>query len=116
MKNINADMIFYMIFVFLGLYIALQIYLILKLKTIIKQLFDILFQFHDVMNKLHLIPGKVKTRNVKNCQNCKYRLPFYNSQQTGNEFIYYRCQISHKKVASDYYCSDFVFDSQIYDT
>ena len=115
MNNINQETILYLLALFFGLYISLQIYIILKLKKIIVHLFEILFQVHDVLNKLPKAPGKKTIKVKKYCQNCKYRLPFYNKSDTSSSLFYYNCQITRKKVPPDYYCSNFVFDQKTLD-
>jgi len=110
----NPDNIFYIVMIVLGIYIALHIYIIHKLKIIIGRLFEILFHFENILKRLK-IPEKAKqAKSKKSCQTCKYRLAYYNSDEKIPGFLYYRCQITQKKVPPDYLCKDFVFDPQIY--
>ncbi|MBC8185640.1 hypothetical protein H8E88_31525 [candidate division KSB1 bacterium] len=114
MEFITLENIFYIAAIILGVYIALQIYIINKMRIIIRKLFDILFQFEDIMRRFK-IPGKTKPGKIrKTCQICKYRLAFFNSKSNNPGFLYYRCQITRKKVPADFLCNDFVIDPQTY--
>ncbi len=115
MKTLSPDIFFYLIIFFFGTYILLQIYIILKLRTIIKHLFEILFQLHAIIRKVYIDRATKSNQLKKICQNCKFRLPYYNANAHIQNLIYYRCQLSNKKVPPDYYCQNFVLDPQTYD-
>ena len=114
MKSFSPDLMFYSMIIFFGIYIVLQIYIVHKLKIIISRLFEILFYFENVLRKFKL-PVRAKPVKVrKSCQTCKYRLAYYNNNSKFPGYLYYRCQISKKKVAPNFLCKDFVFDPQTY--
>ena len=69
----EPDNVFYVVMIFLGLYIALQVYIIHKLKIIIGKLFEILFHFEGILRRFR-IPEKAKqVKSKRSCQICKYR-------------------------------------------
>ncbi len=114
MEFITPENAFYIVVIILGVYVALQIYIIKKMMIIIRKLFDILFQFEDIMSRFK-IPVKTKPGKIrKTCQICKYRLAFFNSKSKNPGFLYYRCQITRKRVPMDFLCNDFVIDPQTY--
>jgi len=114
MKLTTPDNIFFIVMIIIGIYIALQIYIIHKLRIIIGKLFEILFHFEGIMRRFKIPVKSKQTKSKKSCQICKYRLAFYNSSSKIPGFLYYRCQITRKKVPYDFSCKDFVLDPQTY--
>ena len=112
MKLISQDNIVFLVLIIVGIYVALQIYIIHKLKIIIAKLFEILFHFEGIMRRFKIPVKSKQEKSKKCCQLCKYRLAYYNRNSKIPGFFYYRCQITKKKVPQDFLCNDFVFDSQ----
>ena len=111
----KSDIIFYLLISFFSVYIILQVYIVLRMRTIIQKLFDILFRIDAVMKHIRPSHQKTRVKLIQSCKNCKNRVPFYFSDPEYESYFYYRCRLTRKQVLPDYYCNNFVLDPQTYD-
>ncbi len=109
MSDMSPDFLLLLVVVFFGFYIILQILIASRLSALTKYLLDILIELKTMSAKSRL---KKQFSRPRNCAVCKYRVPFFDFQKKTQTMVYYRCQLTKKKVDPDYFCENFILDPQ----
>ncbi|MFZ5516078.1 MAG: hypothetical protein ACOY90_05540 [Candidatus Zhuqueibacterota bacterium] len=115
MEISKIDIIFYLIITFFSIYSILFVYIVLRLRTYIPKLLDILLRIDAAVKQPLPHQQKETEKPARSCKNCKNRLPFYFSDPGYESYFYYRCRLTQKQVPPDYSCNKFILDPQTYD-
>ena len=109
--NFNSTLI-YFLFCFFICVVLLQIYILLKLKSISRKLSKLFFKFDMLYDNADQHQNFYRATTIKSCQNCKNRIVFFHSDE--ESYFYLKCRINNKAVNQQYFCNYFILDPQNY--